>query len=132
LRNESNLIESFKLLKILNSLQFVNYLIQTHSKFVLLKAFSVQTTYINTPKIKEVIWHPPILNRVKWNIDGASLGNPGPLSCEGIFRNSNADLLGAFAMNLGFSNSLCAELHGAMIAIETSFNRGWTQSLVRN
>jgi len=29
LRNESNLIESFKLLRILNSLKFVNYLIQT-------------------------------------------------------------------------------------------------------
>jgi len=32
LRNESNLIESFKLLRILNSLKFLNYLIQIHSK----------------------------------------------------------------------------------------------------
>jgi len=30
-RNESNLIESFKLPRILNSLKFLNYLIQTHS-----------------------------------------------------------------------------------------------------
>ena len=32
LKNESNLIESFKLPRILNSLKFLNYLIQTHSK----------------------------------------------------------------------------------------------------
>jgi len=31
LKNENNLIESFKLLRILNSLKFLNYLIQTHS-----------------------------------------------------------------------------------------------------
>jgi len=31
LRNESNLIESFNLSKILNSLKFLNYLVQTHS-----------------------------------------------------------------------------------------------------
>jgi len=33
LRNKRNLIESFKLPRILNSLKFSNYLIQTHSKF---------------------------------------------------------------------------------------------------
>jgi len=32
LRNESNLIVSFKLHRILNSLKFHNYLVQTHSK----------------------------------------------------------------------------------------------------
>jgi len=31
LKNESNLIESFKLSRILNFLKFINYLIQTHS-----------------------------------------------------------------------------------------------------
>lgn len=94
------------------------------SEFVLLKAFSIKTTYKNAPIIKEVLCHPPILNWVKCNIDGASLGNPGPSSCGDIFRNSNAEFLGPFAMNLGVSNSIYAKLHGAMIAIETSFNRG--------
>jgi hypothetical protein len=32
LKNESNLIESFELPRILNSIKFLNYLIQTHSK----------------------------------------------------------------------------------------------------
>jgi len=34
LRNESNLIELFKLLRILNSLKSLNYLIQTHFKVI--------------------------------------------------------------------------------------------------
>jgi len=34
LRNERNLIESFKLPRILNSLKFPNYLIQTHSPLI--------------------------------------------------------------------------------------------------
>jgi len=48
------------------------------SEFVILKAFSVQISLGNAPKIKEVIWQPPIFNWVKCNIDGASIGNPGP------------------------------------------------------
>ena len=36
LKNESNLIESFKLPRILNSLEFSNYLIQTHSKRIVM------------------------------------------------------------------------------------------------
>ncbi|GAU40165.1 hypothetical protein TSUD_292700 [Trifolium subterraneum] len=68
-------------------------------EFLILKAFSVQIS--NTPPlvIKEVLWQPPIFNWVKCNSDGASLGNPGPSSCGGLFRNSNAEFLGAFAYN---------------------------------
>jgi len=93
--------------------------------FVLLKAFSVKINYGNAPKIKEIIWQPPVFDWIKCNIDGASLGNPGPSSCGGIFRDKNADFLGAFAYNLGISNSLIAELNGAMFAIELAHHRGW-------
>jgi hypothetical protein len=51
--------------------------------------------------IKEVIWSPPFANWVKCNSDGASLGNPGTAACGGVFRNSNSEFLGAFAINLG-------------------------------
>jgi ribonuclease HI len=61
---------------------------------------------------------------VKCNCDGASIGNPGPSSCGGIFRNSDAIFLGAYAFNLGTS-SLNAELVGAMFAIETAVQKGW-------
>jgi ribonuclease HI len=78
------------------------------------------------PRIKEVIWHPPVFNWIKCNIDGACKGNPGLSSCGGIFRNSEAAFIGAFACNLGISNSLSAELHGAMFAIEIASQKGWT------
>ena len=93
--------------------------------FVLLKAFSVKINYGNAPKIKEIIWQPPVFDWIKCNIDGASLGNPGPSSCGGIFRDKNADFLGAFAYNLGISNSLVAELNATMFAIELAHHRGW-------
>lgn len=86
----------------------------TISDFILLKAFSVKINYGIAPKIKEVIWQPLVFNWIKWNIDGASIGNPGPSSCGGIFRNNNVEFLGAFAYNLGNTNSLVAELNGAI------------------
>lgn len=80
----------------------------------------------NAPRIKEVIQQPPILNWVKCNLDGASNGNPWPSACGGIYRNSNANFLGAFACNLSNSNSLDAELNGAMLAIELAHQKGWS------
>lgn len=95
--------------------------------FILLKAFSVNIKYGNAPRIKEVLWQPPIFNWIKCNIDGACKGHPGASSYGGIFRNSEANFLGAFACNLGISNSLTAELNGAMLAIEIASQKGWNQ-----
>lgn len=78
------------------------------TEFVILKHFDVN---INPPKhqiIKEIIWSPPLVDWVKCNSDGASLGNPGAAACGGIFRNSNSDFVGAFAINLGVTNALYA------------------------
>lgn len=57
----------------------------------------------------------------KCNIDGASVRNLDPSFCGEIFRNSTAEFLGAFAYNLGNTNSLVAELNGAMFAIEMAY-----------
>jgi hypothetical protein len=82
------------------------------------EAFSVKISYGRAPTIKEVIWQPPVFNWIKCNVDGASEGNPGPASCGGFYRDKNGAFMGAFAYNLGISNSLFAELNGAMYAIE--------------
>jgi len=95
------------------------------AEFVILKKFDVK---INPPKsynIKEVIWSPPIFNWVKCNTDGAAQGNPGSAACGGIFRNSDADLLGAFSVNLGVSTALHSELIAAMLAIEIAHVKNW-------
>jgi len=86
----------------------------TIADFVLLKAFSVKINYGKAPTIKEVLWQPPVFNWIKRNVDGASVGNPGPSSCGGIFKDSNGDFLGAFAYNLLFVKikvcGLCSSL----------------------
>jgi len=63
-------------------------------EFSFLKAFNCK---INPPKhsrIREVICHPPILNWIKCNCDGASNGNLGLSSCGEVFRNCPALFLG--------------------------------------
>jgi hypothetical protein len=92
--------------------------------FFLINALSVKVKYGNAPRTKDVLWHPPVFNWIKRNIDGACKGNPGPSSCGGIFRNSFAEFLGTFACNLGISNSLISELNGAMLAIEIASQKG--------
>jgi ribonuclease HI len=73
--------------------------------------------------IKEVLWHPPLLNCIKSNIDGTSARNPGNSACGGLFRNADFEFLGAFAINLGFNLTLNDELVGAMTAIEIAFSK---------
>jgi len=53
------------------------------------------------------------------------LRKPQYICFAGIFRNSNASFLGAFALHMGISNALEAEITVAMIAIETSYQKDW-------
>ena len=95
------------------------------SEFVIMKHFRVNLKPPKPQSIKEVIWSPPVLNWVKCNTDGASIGNPGISACGGLFRNANSEFLGAFAINIGLSSALLAELIGAMVAIEVAYHKGW-------
>jgi ribonuclease HI len=69
------------------------------------------------------MWHPPLLNWFKCNIDGASSGNPSNASGGGVFRDANADFLYAFAKPLGIASSYFAELCGAIKAIEIAHHK---------
>lgn len=90
-----------------------NSLISANSSitnFSILKFFEVR---INPPKpriTKEVLRSPPILDCVKCNTNGASIGNPGDATYGGIFRNANVEFLGAFSINLGVTSALSSEL----------------------
>ncbi|GAU48375.1 hypothetical protein TSUD_405370 [Trifolium subterraneum] len=87
--------------------------------FNILKNFRVNIHPPKAPSIKEVIWTPPIANWVKCNIDGSSTSIAS--ACAGVFRNSNADFIGAFADNVGLHTAFYAELAGALKAIELGF-----------
>jgi ribonuclease HI len=57
------------------------------------------------------------------NTDGASIGNPGPAACSGVFRNFKGELIGCFAQNLGVANALYAEFMGVILAIECAYDK---------
>jgi hypothetical protein len=95
-------------------------------EFMLLQKLHVKLKFCNAPKIKEVIWQPPIFNWIKCNCDGASLENTRNSACGGIFRNVDSSFLGAYALNICISTSLKVELICAMNAIETAANKGWS------
>jgi ribonuclease HI len=94
--------------------------------FSFLKLFKISIHHPRAPILKEVLWHPPLLNWIKCNIDGASNGNPGNASCGRIFRNFVSDFIYGFAEPLGIASSFVAEISGAMRAIEIAFQNNWT------
>jgi len=93
--------------------------------FTILKIFFCNIHQPKPQAIKEVLWHPPLVNWTKCNIDGASQGNPGTSACGGIFRDHNADFLYCFFEPLGNSNSYYAELCAFMRAIEIANLKNW-------
>lgn len=53
-----------------------------------------------------VSWHPEGGQSVILNIDGSSLGNPGPSGFDGVLREPNGDWIYGFAGSLGISTIL--------------------------
>jgi ribonuclease HI len=94
------------------------------SEFTILKNFKVKVHPPKAPVIKEVIWHPPILNWTKCNIDGAATSTTS--SCGGIFRNHLADFIGCFAERLTLCSAFFAEVSGALRALELASQNNWT------
>jgi len=66
------------------------------------------------------MWSPPIANSFKWNVDGSSLGKPGPLGIGGVLRNYNGILFGIFSLPVGILDSNVVELRAAVKVIELS------------
>jgi ribonuclease HI len=93
--------------------------------FSFLKMFRISIHRSRPNILKEVLWHPPLLNWLKCNIDGASCGNPGIAACGGIFRDHNADFVYGFAEPLGTCSAYVAEMSGFMRAIEIAFHKQW-------
>ncbi|XP_073262649.1 uncharacterized protein [Populus alba] len=67
-----------------------------------------------------VVWSPPMTNCFKWNVDGSSLGKPGPSGIGGVLRNHHGILLGIFSSPVGILDSNVAELKAVVKAIELS------------
>jgi ribonuclease HI len=61
-----------------------------------------------------------MINSLKWNVDGSSLGKPGPSGIDGVLQNHHGHLLGMFSVPVGILDSNIAELRVIVKAIELS------------
>ncbi|XP_058725545.1 uncharacterized protein LOC131596826 [Vicia villosa] len=95
------------------------------SDFEILKNFKIIIQPPSAPRIVEVIWKSAPWDWIKINCDGAFSENPRPSACGGITRDFGGRFFGAFVSFLGVSNSLIAELTGAMMAVEFTHEKGW-------
>lgn len=59
---------------------------------------------------RSVAWSPPSPGFLKFNVDGASQGNPGPSGIGGVIRNHNNVILGYFSKNIGHGWHLLLKL----------------------
>ena len=63
-----------------------------------------------TKNTKKDCWQPPPNNYLKFNIDGASKGNPGSAGFGGVLRNEDRRIILIFHNHLGKSTNNMAEL----------------------
>ncbi|XVF45253.1 hypothetical protein PTKIN_Ptkin02bG0190300 [Pterospermum kingtungense] len=72
----------------------------------------------NSPKSRPLcVWSKPPVRAVKFNVDGSSIGKPGPTGIGGILRDHDGNELIPFSKSIGVADSNVAEL----IAIREAF-----------
>ena len=54
---------------------------------------------------RPIPWSPPPYRVSKFNVDGASRGNPGPAGITGVIRNSKGDVILMFSKHVGVCDS---------------------------
>jgi ribonuclease HI len=81
------------------------------------------TLSIESDSEQWVSWHPDETLATILNVDGSSLGNPGPSGFGGVLRHSNGDWIFGFAGTVGISSVLHVEL----LAIYYGFKVAWDQ-----
>ncbi|XP_034926097.1 uncharacterized protein [Populus alba] len=65
-----------------------------YSSSDLLRSAEGLVRWTNSQKLRiGIMWSPPMTNRFKWNVDGSSIGKPGPSGIGGVLRNHHGILL---------------------------------------
>ena len=60
----------------------------------------------SVPRIMKVeVWCPPARGLLKFNVDGAARGKPGPAGVGGVLRDHKGDVLLMFSKNVGIKES---------------------------
>lgn len=114
-----------------------------------LEQFNMRLERVQCTKKKEkarivVPWCSPLLSYVKFNVDGASKGNPGTSGIGGVLRNHQGTMLGYFVKATGHLWAYEAELqaivhalvfcqqygiHNVLIESDCSLVVGWVRNV---
>lgn len=100
--------------------------------FLVLRSLRVKGRPVPIVDYIQVIWELPPLNWVKINTDGAAKGQPGIISCGGVFRCSEGSVLSCFHWDLGIGFAFEAEIMAVIISLEFAKGLGlaaiWLES----
>ena len=66
---------------------------------------------------RSVVWFSPLDDVLKFNVDGAARGKPGPAYIGGVLRNIEGGLNFAFSVNVGMKESNEAEFLAILQAL---------------
>ncbi|KAK2638844.1 hypothetical protein Ddye_026639 [Dipteronia dyeriana] len=66
----------------------------------------------------EDVWSPPHFDLLKFNVDGLSMGMPGPTGIGGVLRDFNGKVLCIFSIYIGIQDSNMAEVAAILKACE--------------
>ncbi|KAK1564397.1 hypothetical protein Q3G72_002354 [Acer saccharum] len=82
-----------------------------------LRNMEVQISLKKQKKIQVLRWLKPALGRLKLNLDGSSLGNPGPAGGGHVLRDSSGNFIFGFSKFFGLCSNNEAELRAVVEGI---------------
>ncbi|XP_022852508.1 uncharacterized protein LOC111374112 [Olea europaea var. sylvestris] len=91
----------------------------------LLKALEVPMSSKMSKPTLFVSWRKPADGWVKLNIDGSSLGNPGPCGGGGVIRDHHGNMIAGFSATYGFGSNNEAELRVVINGVELCKEMGF-------
>ncbi|XP_043696675.1 uncharacterized protein LOC122647315 [Telopea speciosissima] len=77
-------------------------------------------------------WIPPSFPTIKFNVDGASRGNPGASGIGGVCRLHSASFIYAFSQGIGWNYALVAEALAVRTAMTIAIRRGFTNLTIES
>ncbi|GMI75617.1 hypothetical protein like AT5G65005 [Hibiscus trionum] len=77
-----------------------------------------------------VFWQPPVTGVLKFNVDGAARGKPGPAGFGGVMRDGESRIMGLFSGPLGVMDSNEAEVRAIAFALSLVVGGSWRTQCV--
>lgn len=92
------------------------------------EAFPWQKRKERTPRF--IHWTCPAEGWLKLNVDGSSLGNPGPSGAGGLLRDQSGVWKIGFSLHLGCRTNMYAELYALRFGLQLTWDEGCRHLIV--